>query len=163
MNPWPSECHSDALPTELQPHAIHPLCGGTTTATRQRIAQLPFTAAAPRRVRPFGAPPRRFAGIPPLPSSLWGWPTAPVHSLFRLVFPKSPCSPTLLLLYHKPAISSNLIHVAERPRTGYGGVPSAIQSRESLEGLHGNASINRHIHTNCYGDDGVALRLWLGD
>jgi hypothetical protein len=52
---------------------------------------------------------------------------------FRLlVFPKSPRTPTLLLLYHKPAISANLIHVAERPRSGYGGVPGAMQSRERI-------------------------------
>ena len=66
-------------------------------------------------------------------------------------------------LYHKSAISSNLIHAAERPRSGYGGVPSAMQSRESLEGLHGNASTDSYIHRNCYGNDGAALRLRLSD
>jgi hypothetical protein len=130
----------------------------TTTPLR-----LHFTVAAPRRVRPFRAPHRRLARIPPLPGSLRGWPTTPVHSLFRLVFPKNPHDPTLLLLYHKSAISSNLIHVAKMPRTDYGGVPNAMQSRESLEGLHGDANTASSIHTSCYGNEGAALRLWLGD
>ena len=75
----------------------------SATATPLRLQ---FTVAAPRRVRPFRAPLRRLAGLPPSPGSLWGWPIAPAHSLFRLVFQSARltqlCSYYTTNLYSRP-------------------------------------------------------------
>jgi len=65
--------------------------------TKDHLTIRPFTVAAPRRVRPFRAPHRRPAGLPPSPGSLWGWPTTPVHSLLCLGFLKNPHNTALII------------------------------------------------------------------
>jgi hypothetical protein len=41
--------------------------------------------------------------------------------------------------------------------------PAQCKAAKESEGLHDDTSTDSHMHTNCYGNDGATLRLWLGD